>query len=177
MQSAKASKCRLSHSSQYTCSHKLLLRLFCASKSLTSDSAEEKWLQFLCMRWYALPLYSFPSSSMIRSTSSSVKSVLPSTIASLIRERCGTHENIPWHCTRIATSRVHNSLEFKSFPKFCGITRRYFKNARKGIWMPSICKFCNKKRILSTVRKKAFIVLIFNHHVSKPNNRGNSPRP
>lgn len=61
----------------------LALPAFSACRSLTSDSAEEKWLQFLCMRWYALPLYSFPSSSMIRSMSSSVKSVLPRTIASL----------------------------------------------------------------------------------------------
>jgi hypothetical protein len=50
---------------------------------LTSDRAEEKWLQFLCIRWYALPLYSFPSSSTIFSMSSSRKSVLPKTTASL----------------------------------------------------------------------------------------------
>lgn len=53
----------------------------------TSARAAEKWLQFLCIRWYALPLYSLPSSSMILSTSSSVKSVVPKAMDSLVKNK------------------------------------------------------------------------------------------
>ena len=39
--------------------------------------APEKWLQFLCIRWYLSPLNSFPNSSNILSTSEDRKSVNP----------------------------------------------------------------------------------------------------
>lgn len=71
----------------------------------TSARAAEKWLQFLCIRWYAFPLYSFPSSSIILSTSSSVKSVVPKAMDSLVKNRthnrkCGKIHWREWYRPR-----------------------------------------------------------------------------
>lgn len=96
----------------------------------TCVSELEKWLQLLFMRWYRSPRNWLPTSSMIRLTSSSLKSVHPIWILCLVND--GEKENetlLNWHfCYGTIKQRLPKT---KLFTQFVVVTRGDFEYTTK----------------------------------------------
>lgn len=110
-----------------------------AIKLLTLRKWSEKWLQFLCSRWYLSPLNSLPISFTICLTSSRVKSVWPIRRDFLIldencfseRKRKKINNNIN-NLFIYWTIKVFNLLEFECFLAQCNYIFRFnFKYSGK----------------------------------------------
>lgn len=114
---------------------KLILQRTCVNEL-------EKWLQLLFIRWYRSPRNWFPISSMIRLTSSSLKSVQPIWMLCLIfpKQFVCIQSKLWIHILR--QNRIKNTLpESKLFAKFIMITRTNFKYTSEWKGMSTICKF------------------------------------
>lgn len=112
------------------------------SEILTCVNELEKWLQLLFMRWYRSPLNWLPISSMIRRTSSSLKSVQPIWILCLLVfwivlkwNNCKCYFN--W----IEVEERKIVPKTKLFAQLVMITWRNFEYARKWKWMATVSEF------------------------------------